>query len=889
MSLNFNLDDAVSELTRIQSELDSIGKTGEEKLEITSQMQENIQNIISDLALQKKEIKNLKDTKKTISSKTAKNLNERIKGIEKVKTYAIQLQQKLESLQFQSVREMHSSDFNQSSPLPIENLLTEGNKKLSHERNRLTAAIVAYGSEELPSNLGDLITQLQRITDSNPSDEKAQKLLEIAKNVRAFGNLQALMLKFSRSESVRNFTTNDVNDIKILADFLNKPSKQILSPEMQQLKNLVTEMALEMCGVFEKGMEQLLNVSQDKLKMHMLKEISRNKEPKSDVERLQRFEQCSEIYWSYSDPFEAHFGLDGFCNIVLDSLSGKETPFRSLFEKMPKKEKNNLMKTITLLKQSSSQIQDTVTGKIYKDLRNDPSLRQAVIEIKTRFLGHKRAQNKNLNSEPVSVNIIGGGPGGMIRSLIAGIKGHTATVIEMRESYTRHNMVKLVETDIIKYFGIRERLEQRGHIDSKTSAIEVKLKDLEDTLDDIAQEIYGGEEYRMTGQVLDILPGSDSKAGCLIKKGAKNGPKEDVFLTADLHVDSTGARADMAKMLGIGTQKIADSQMMVALVMKGETGGKGKTEGETEFSSAIPLSSPDQHYSLIQPSVKNQEILGDLIATKTEVWRKMTRLQENIEKMSTSAIDLRPNIEAALDEKTLRSIKKHKGDKYNIKLLESANRQLMSLKKEHMKIEKKIDSVLLRIASEQQERKIEKDDIEQIAPFNIELHQRIEPSIVHGTSIMMFSGDSLATPDPKSGAGAGHALAGGTVFAKVLEDKRNRLTPEEIKVRFNYGSQQQMSQVTGQGVSSRMQLQEDPKLTETYFLHEGVKLQFLTAEEAKTLEILSSKKIYGGFLTPEEQLILHDLKDRFSKITANTTMQQNAMNGLQGIVNSLIG
>lgn len=614
-------------------------------------------------------------------------------------------------------------------------------------------------------------------------------------------------------------------------------------------------------------------------------------EPKTNEEKIEWFSQSNELMSAFSDPFEPHIGIEGFCNSVLAALDGEESAFSEQIEKMGTTEKSELREKVELLKNASSQIKDMTTGQQYKAMRNDPELRPKMIEAKNTFLKNKRAQNKVSNNKSVSVNIIGGGPGGMIRSLIAGVKGHKGMVIEMREDYTRDNMVKLSETPTMKYFGVRERLVEKGLINKDSSSIEVKLKDLEDTLDEIAQEIYGDDDYRVTGQVIDVLPGSDGKANCLVKKGKRRGPKKDVVMSADLHVDSTGARADMGKMLEVGTQKLANSQMMVALVMKKESSSKGSSTG-TEFSASIPLSTPDQNYSLIQPSVENQTKLRELNEQRSQLWSEITSLNTNIGKVQNSSFPelYRGNIEGRLPENTLKQLKNDYGGtkQYDAKLIEAAKKHITGLESKKKEVEGKTETILYTIASEQQGKTITKSDVKQIAPFNIELHQRDQPSVVYGKSVMMYSGDSLATPDPKSGAGAGHALAGGTLFSKVLDDQDNGRTPDQIRTRFNHGSELQTKQVTGQGISSRKQIKtEDPGLTTTYILGQSESLGFIDHDDNSFIQIMASKKEHGGAINEQEKEKLGTILDKLSDVQVFGSAKTATLGGLKDLIGKL--
>jgi len=822
-------------------------------------MQGKLTDIVNNLTAQRENIKTAKQALKgkvrlRHPFKTAakvKKLTKQLGQVKQAQSYAIKLQSQAVSHQMAATREMHTEDVSDTpanTQLPINNLMAAA-KELKEQ----------IGKEQIGSE--------------------------------ALGNLEGIVAKFSRSDDLRDIKAEDLNNINTLVKLFNSMDIEDASPELKQLASLVQDMKQEVDTAFERGMEHLSILKMNGRAMQMLQDIEDGKEPQSDDEKIEWFAQCTELFSTFSDPFEPHIGIDGFRDGVLDALDGKESPFSEQIESMGTKEKGELREKVELLKKASSQIKDITTGKQYNEMRNDPKLRREMIKAKNNFLKNKRAQNKQRNNKSVSAIIIGGGPGGMIRSLVAGVKGHNSKVIEMRDSYTRDNMVKLSETPSMKYFGVKDRLVEKGVIETGKSSVEVKLKDLEDTLDDIAKEIYGDEEYRVTGQVVDIVPGNDGKANCLVKKGSRKGPKEDVMMSADLHVDSTGARADMGKMLEIGTQKMAGSQMMVALVMKKESSSKGKSEG-TEFTASIPLSAPDQNYSLVQPNVENQAKLRELNEQRSQLWQQINSLKANSDKLQNSSIPelYRGNIEGRLPKDTLEALKNEHGgpEQYDAKLIEAAKEQITGLESKKEEVESETENILYTIASEQQGKTVTKSDVKQIAPFNIELHQRDQPSVVYGKSVMMYSGDSLATPDPKSGAGAGHALAGGTLFSKALDDQDNGLSPDQIRTRFNHGSKMHMEQVTGQGIGSRKIIKtEDPGLTTTHILKESSKLEFIKEDDVTLIQVMVSKKKYGGTINEQEKEELGTILDKLSNVQVFGSAKTATLEGLKDLIGKL--
>lgn len=803
---------SIENLLNIEKSIKILPADNTQKIKLLSEKQNEVTKIINDVY---KETAKLRKIEKDTSNpfKFIKQLFNNsllfFKGIvnqqaelNAVQTKAMKLQDQLECNLREALIQAHTEEVRTDQPdqqIPLTDLIKASKKILEEENKKLKLELTNYmNGKFIDSSTEEVIERLSAL-----KGDDVQRILKLAKNVDALTQVESLLKVFCRSESKPGLSHESLNQLQTLQALLTSYQGAQATPEIKQLHALVSDMLADVHAVFQRGLESLLKM--DEATMQTLRSLAANPDSPLEAETIR---QCHDIYWSFHDPFESQIGMEGFCQSFLEALQGKESPFLTLVQEMGNTSKNALKEKVELLNKALKEIQSRGAGQKYTEFgKQQPQEAQA---IKQQFLRNKRLENLGRIPYPLKINIIGGGPGGLMRALVASVKGHECRLIEMREHYSRDNMVKIKDTPLLNYFGIRDKLIAAGKINPDSEGnFAVKLKDLETILNGIAIDLHGDESFRLQGQAVDIVPGKDGKVNCLVKEGARDAPKKDLVLEADLHIDSTGARADVGKMLGIRTDQRGGAEVMVAAVFKKDQFKQIKQNPalNDQLPFVVPLSTPEYDYVLIQTNKELQTELKELNHQKDELVKQEKKLKASLQSFKTSSMPelYRGNIEASLSSTTVKRLQKRygTGEEYDKKLIENGQSQLKKLETKRLKIQGKIDKALYLILSKQQNQKVTKDQVQSVASFNVELHQRLKPSTVYGASLVMFSGDSLATPDPKSGVGANHAIGGSAIFAKTLDDRLNGVSPEQTSARFNYASRIHMEGVTQSGLAKR--------------------------------------------------------------------------------------
>lgn len=219
-----------------------------------------------------------------------------------------------------------------------------------------------------------------------------------------------------------------------------------------------------------------------------------------------------------------------------------------------------------------------------------------------RFKTLRKLNLKISKEEPSNVVIIGAGPAGLLRAIIASLEGFTVTVIEKRskEDKTRPNVLVLgrngqkKDLEILASLGILEKLKIEKQLGEFYTGITVRIADLEDALKYVLAEILGGDCIVYNHAVVAIREDENNKylleANCVkekkllqvasltIEKIEKTEKKFDQSFKADILVIADGAHSDTSHLLGIERIPLAEqSRILIADFSHGDPGLGAKT------------------------------------------------------------------------------------------------------------------------------------------------------------------------------------------------------------------------------------------------------------------------------------------------------------------------
>lgn len=169
--------------------------------------------------------------------------------------------------------------------------------------------------------------------------------------------------------------------------------------------------------------------------------------------------------------------------------------------------------------------------------------------------------------------IIGAGPAGLLRAIIAILNGNTVTLIEKRAENAngRDNTVALHNdvlnedpVEILKKYGIYDYLEKEHLILPPTSqGLTIRLGDLEKAMKAVLSNLTKDEIIQYNSEVVEIHS-KDNKAEVLVKN--KDG--KITKYTPDILVAADGAHGTTQKHLGISREEALEKLPVVAAIFK---------------------------------------------------------------------------------------------------------------------------------------------------------------------------------------------------------------------------------------------------------------------------------------------------------------------------------
>jgi len=569
----------------------------------------------------------------------------------------------------------------------------------------------------------------------------------------------------------RNYKLDDINLIlsfeAALLEKIQKGGPNV--KDLQKVKQLIDEIKTEIKTAFHKGLE-LLN----KQDFSKLTDMSTGKE-------LDCVCACHDFFWDFENPLEPHIEMADFL-MICDSMSPKLEEFLNIH----KSDLNN--NKLELLLDSSSQIASR--AKRFEGL--PPQEIDAAMKHKSQYLHDKMQKNRNQWSETnlkeaPNVVVLGGGPGGLMRLMAAGCQGANVKLFERRETYDRPMVLNIDDQPILHYFGIFQRLIANKSISAEDQS-KIQIMHLEAACKQAAVDLLGDSAI-ITGESVDIQYGKLDKIGkpqtfCLIKnpgeKGSKSNFNDSTPYPADLIVDATGARGAAAKILGKSPpQTLENPRGMVVAVFK------KSAQSDEKSAAALPAAAI--------PTVQSDDKAAAALSTETPTVRQKFSLDDyETMKFETPNVNyLQIQTLGVLQDRLLQLLDKIDKLKQRIEMLKSAQpRTLESDAKSKVATKTTSEEITIKALEADKNalsKELEKlsEDIGEAAagdmdgfeglkrlkfsPFLVQVAKRDAATQV-GDALVMQSGDSLVTPDPRSGSGANTAITGSILFAKTLKD-----------------------------------------------------------------------------------------------------------------------
>lgn len=682
--------------------------------------------------------------------------------------------------------------------------LLEQIEKFNRGASRLIRGAPSLASSSSSSTAPLQISEvLKLIKDLESSQARYNSLDELD----ALAHLPSIIERYLRVYHDNQVSLLDIERLNVLENML----RGLQLPGFQGFHQFIEQM----CQDYNQSLRKDLQVIQEFKEQHFEEFKVLFKMPDLDAEsHFKWFRLCSDLFWTVNNPFELHVGLKTLCAILLANLDQKNPQFQRGAIRI-KHNDISLLKTIKVLIEAADSIQKAAMGETL--IGQDASFRAAVIKYKNQFLSRVRQRNCNDRHLP-RLNIAGGGPAGLLRAIVMGLKGGDVCLIEKRKDYERSNIVKLDSTPILEYLGVCDRLLQRNAIFENLRHLDVSLMHLEEVLDEIAKEIFGDNQYRVHGTVLDLKPVSHA-LGCTVEMA--DGTSR--WLAADMFVDATGPKETLARFFEVDAIPMLKPQLMLTYIRKEKLEEPGNlTEGKM-YDIAVVLRTPQVLYRLIQPKENIQRDLFKLLAQKEEL--------ENSDEI----------------DQLIRQIQKE-------------------------------------ILSDQTGKKISKKKVELIKLVPVQIARRERLSLLFGNQLIMFVGDVVASPDPKSGAGAGNAIAGSALLGLIIDMYKHNRSPRLLQDFFNFGAGKHVSQVIQQGISKRKYDKAIQHIqTAAYVLDRAISHGWITQAEHVFLLRLRSREKFKISLLDQERASVKLIKERIDKIMIDKTEGISVLQEFNGL------
>lgn len=614
---------------------------------------------------------------------------------------------------------------------------------------------------------------LGRIADSKPLqdlDEVIGSLEKFEKALDPYGSratrFKDLLARYLGVEE-RSFKGEDIETLKQIEGLLKEASsgKVRLEPEtVKTLKGLIEGIRADIKEAFLKRCGVLGSAALDTL---------------GDAgESIEKLFVKHDLYWDFHNPLEAIISYKDFIEMANNHAFyfGLGADIKeAVAEIEPGLEwLKTILSTAATDGGSLMGVSRTLNDEEKRDL----------YQHKLRYL-RKIADSKKIENSP-QVVILGGGPGGLMHALVAGLKGANVSLYEKREAYTRQNPVALLgkTLDLLNFFGFFSSIDILK-VPHDTNVF--RIKDIEGGLKKIIEDLFEqkGEKVIHTNcEVVDLRLGSldpirlDSiRAGCLIKQKKTEEVTEVTWHPADFIVDATGASARAATILGQDLELLSSSSVRIS----------SKTVGGIE---------------------PNQEEQKRILELKEEI----AYLQEEI------GIYLPKNLSPRLTERK-----------------DKCQNELDALIKQI--VNRNCDSSYTPISDKERE-----SLIANAQAFIISIGVR-EAALLLGDCLVTQIGDSLVKPDPDVGKGMNYALQSAIYFSKTLEGRSKKLNPAVLLRNYIYSGRIKSGDLISTSAvhKAKARTKKDFYNTLNYGLRRLKEMRFFTEKQRINFKRLMSK------------------------------------------------
>lgn len=501
--------------------------------------------------------------------------------------------------------------------------------------------------------------------------------------------------------------------------------------------------------------------------------------------------QLSDFYWAYSPPFGIKIEMSSHLRRV-----------------MPDEEAFELKATL----------QKILTFQVYQKLSPD-DLREVQSHTLER-LNRTRAVNRaKWEGHPARVNIVGGGPGGLARGIVASTLGANWQVVEMRErekegwvKVARKNVVKIDSVEAVQFLlfsGVIETLLLEDKISIKkgldgSNYVMASIGSIEEAMTKALKSMEDEGGGMVSAQAVDIRTGLNDEEH-LITEVIVKGEDQPDRAESDVVVLADGAGGIASKIFGDTREALSNQTMMFAVNLENCQPGK---KGEKYFYTPPPGQIKFDKVA-IHGMLGSNAYATLLVSTKSA--REIRAKQRELSKIGDP-------IE-----------RKEAEDVLNQWFLDSATSYMEWLGYKTLNPSK-----------------------ESLAkPFNVTIAKADKPSKVEGDALILRAGDAYATPDPLGSIGLATAIATALQFSDILTSKLHGKTVLSISEEHNYASGKTYDNLVIESFSAR-ERNDLFERTPLARLRQFIKRRGMNHEMANGLTMAFQKHQSRGTLAEED-------------------------------------
>lgn len=636
---------------------------------------------------------------------------------------------------------------------------------------------------------------------------------------------------------------------------------------LKKMLELITEVKSSIKNAFKERIALINGADIDS----MTQQLS---DPDKDLARVCA---CHDFYWDFHNPLAAGMTFDQF--IELNNWIDMTPELAEFFKDIPR---NIDAAKLKMLSDSDVTIKIENRAKTYEGLSDQDKVKADAHKME--YLRGKmkvgRAQWGHRAEGAPNVVIFGGGPGGLTHSLAAGISGANVKVIEKRSNYERPMVIQLHSQPLLHYFGIYNRLSREKQLGGTPAMARVQIMHLESAIEKVAKELMGNKVF-VSGEPVDIVVGNVRNSAkdkgtvqtiCLVKE---TGQKDVTPFQADMIVDSTGARAAAAKILGVNpAQTLSKPIAMVVVVLKSvkpSLGAAGPPVSAPSGTLGPPASAASGTPG--PPVSASSGAPGPAVSTAKPTMSTIKNADYDYTRLPTPNVEyLQIQPKGAVHDKIVDLLEKSEKLKQRLEDLrnqpqtQQINDLISPLAKQLDSVQEELSQLSNEIAKSATEQTGLSDrEVVKVSTFPVQVAKR-KAAVIVGNSLVMQSGDALITPDPKTGLGANTAIKGARIFAKTLQDlsqidsNGHSPSPESLEASYRNHSFASTAQAEGMvSASSKIRIQQGSNAYSTmdYAFHElSKRADLVTADEIKMLQgLLQRKRLEQPFTAEDKQAL----------------------------------